>query len=101
MLTLYDDVFPSLRKGGGLVDAPGRGLVGAKSEYPLRASYRHMTRPGHPRRMKIRPVVVGTPCRAGVEVGCRLVPLNARVVSGPRRCQAPRTVASRPAGQHA
>jgi hypothetical protein len=30
---------PSLRKGGGLVDAPGRGLVGAKGEYPLRASY--------------------------------------------------------------
>ena len=29
----------SLRKGGGLVDAPGRWLVGTKSEYPLRASY--------------------------------------------------------------
>src|SRR5215813_2994961 len=26
---------PSLRKGGGLVDAPGRGLVGAKGEYPF------------------------------------------------------------------
>jgi len=27
------------RKGGALVDAPGRSLVGAKREYPLRASY--------------------------------------------------------------
>jgi hypothetical protein len=25
----------SLRKGGGVVDAPGRGLVGAKGEYPF------------------------------------------------------------------
>jgi hypothetical protein len=24
-----------LRRGGGLVDAPGRGLVGAKGEYPF------------------------------------------------------------------
>jgi 16S rRNA (adenine1518-N6/adenine1519-N6)-dimethyltransferase len=29
----------SLRKGGGLVDVPGRGLAGTESEYPLRASY--------------------------------------------------------------
>jgi hypothetical protein len=30
----------SLRKGGRLVDAPGRWLAGTKSEYPVRASYR-------------------------------------------------------------
>jgi len=30
---------PSLRNGGGLVDAPGRGLVGAKGEYPLGVPY--------------------------------------------------------------
>jgi hypothetical protein len=30
---------PSLRNGGGLVDAPGRGLLGAKGEYPLRVPY--------------------------------------------------------------
>jgi hypothetical protein len=28
------DLFCSLRKGGGLVDAPGRGLVGANTENP-------------------------------------------------------------------
>src|SRR4029434_7103464 len=33
------DMSSSLRKRGGLVDAPGRWLVGTKSEYPLRASY--------------------------------------------------------------
>src|SRR5262249_58176334 len=27
------------RTGGGLVDAPGRGLVGAKGEYPLHRPY--------------------------------------------------------------
>jgi hypothetical protein len=31
--------FFSRRKGGGPLDAPGRGLLGAKGEYPLRASY--------------------------------------------------------------
>jgi hypothetical protein len=31
----------SLRKGGGLVDAPGRGLVGAKGNYPHCPVYLH------------------------------------------------------------
>ena len=32
-------VAPLLRKGGGLVDTPGRGLVGAKVEYPFHPIY--------------------------------------------------------------
>jgi len=33
------DYYEPLRKGGGLGDAPGRWLVGAKAEYALRAPF--------------------------------------------------------------
>jgi hypothetical protein len=91
---------PSLQKGGGLVDAPGRWLVGAKGNYPFSKRLSAHDPSGHPRRMKIRPVVVGTPCRAGVEVGCRLVPLSpssigTQALPGTPDCCVP------PEGQHA
>jgi len=36
---IQSEIAPSLRNGAGVVDARGRGLVGTKSEYPLRVPY--------------------------------------------------------------
>jgi hypothetical protein len=57
-----------LRKGGGLVDAPGRGLVGTKGEYPLRASSQtdRRDRPCDPAtRRRVSSIVTGSEAARG------------------------------------
>src|SRR5262249_37303927 len=64
---------PPLRKGGGLVDAPCRGLVDAKGEYHLRAAYPSPS----PRRRDTRPA-------AAIARAARSAPRAAATPPSPR-----------------
>jgi hypothetical protein len=84
-----------LRKARGLVVAPCGWLAGRRRNTALSDLSAHDPGGGSPAAHENPPHGSEAPCRAGVEVGCRMVPLSP-CLSGPRRCQAPRTVASRP-----